>query len=248
MMPRRILKGIGIALCYLAVWQFAAALVGKALILPSPADTTRALFALAGTAEFYLSIGMTLLRVLAGFGAGVLAGTLLGLLSGFSQTADAFLAPLRSILKATPVTSFIILVLLYLTSSLTPAFSAFVMVTPLVWANVRAGIRSTDPLLIEMTKAFRLSRWKRFEKLYAPGALPQFAAACTTGLGFAWKSGVAAEVIANTDLSIGRNLMESKLYLETPDLFAWTATVILMSILLEKLMLLLLGRLRRDRS
>lgn len=246
MMLRRIFKGIGIALCYLAVWQFAAALAGKALILPSPVDTARALIALAGTAEFYLSIGMTLLRVLAGFVTGIFAGALLGMLTGFYRTADAFLAPLRSILKTTPVTSFIILVLLYLTSSLTPAFSAFVMVTPLVWANVRTGIRSTDPLLIEMTKAFRLSRWKRLAKLYAPSAFPQFAAACTTGLGFAWKSGVAAEVIANTGLSIGRNLMESKLYLETPDLFAWTATVILMSILLEKLMLLLLGGLNYE--
>ena len=67
---------------------------------------------------------------------------LLGVLTAFSGLADEFLAPLRSIVKATPVTSFIILVLLYLTSSLTPAFIAFLVVTPIVWANVRAGVRS----------------------------------------------------------------------------------------------------------
>lgn len=247
-MARRTLNAIGIALCYLAVWQIAAAAVGKALILPSPADTVKALAALAATGEFYLSIGMTLLRVLVGFAAGVAFGSALGILSGFSNIADAFLTPLHSILKATPVASFIILVLLYLTSSLTPAFSAFVMVTPVVWANVRTGIRSTDPLLVEMTKAFRLSKMKRFMKLYVPGTMPQFVTACTTGLGFAWKSGVAAEIIANTDFSIGRGLLESKLYIETPDLFAWTAVVILLSVLMEKLMLRLLGRLNYDRA
>ena len=66
-MLRRTIKAIGIALCYLAVWQLAAAAVGKALILPSPADTAKAFVSLAVTPKFYLSIGMTLLRVLAGF-------------------------------------------------------------------------------------------------------------------------------------------------------------------------------------
>ncbi len=242
-MTLRIGKKIGIALCYLAAWALASAAVGKALVLPSPLDTARALLALAGTVKFYQTVSMTLLRVLAGFAAGIAAGTLLGVVTAFSKAADELLAPLRAVVKATPVTSFIILVLLYLTSALTPAFIAFLMVVPVAWANVRAGVKSTDPLLVEMTKAFNVPKWRRFMRLYAPNALPSFVAACTTGLGFAWKSGVAAEVIANTELSIGRNLIESKLYLETPELFAWTAAVVLMSILLEKLMLKLLGRL-----
>ncbi len=247
-MTLRFLKKTGIALCYLAVWQLAAWAVGKALILPSPIDTARALFGLAVTGRFYATVGMTLLRVLAGFALGVVAGTLLGALSAFSKLLDELLSPLRTVLKTTPVTSFIILVLLYLTSALTPAFIAFLTVTPMVWANVRAGLMSTDPLLIEMADAFHVPKPRRLVKLYAPSALPDFIAACTTGLGFAWKSGVAAEVIANTELSIGRSLYESKLYVETPELFAWTAAVVLVSVLLEKLMLKLLGRLNHDRA
>lgn len=247
-MTRRALKATGITLCYLAVWHIAAAAVGKAFILPSPLDTAKALLALASTGEFYASIGMTLLRVVGGFAAGVVAGALLGVFTAFSGLADEFLAPLRSIVKATPVTSFIILVLLYLTSSLTPAFIAFLVVTPIVWANVRAGVRSADPLLVEMAKAYRVPKLRRLAKLYLPSAFPDFAAACTTGLGFAWKSGVAAEVIANSGLSIGQRLNESKIYFETPELFAWTAAVILLSILLERLMLKLLGKLTHERE
>lgn len=240
-------KKTGIALCYIAAWELISLAVGRALVFPSPVETARALFVLLGTARFYETVGMTLLRVVTGFALGVLAGTAFGVLTAFSQTADALLAPLRTIVKATPVTSFIILVLLWLTSALTPTFIAFLMVTPIVWASVRAGLLSADPLLVEMAQFYRVPRMRRFVKLYVPSAMPQFAAACTTGLGFAWKSGVAAEVIASTELSIGRSLNDCKIYLETPELFAWTAAVIILSMVLEKGMVRLLRRFSHDK-
>ena len=48
---------------------------------------------------------------------------------------------------------------------------------------------------------FRLPRAKKLRHVYLPSVLPQWLAACTTGFGFAWKSGVAAEVIARPALS-----------------------------------------------
>ena len=39
-------------------------------------------------------------------------------------------------------------------------------------------------------------------------------------------------------LSIGKNLQEAKLYLETPEVFAWTITVAVLSLALEKLLML----------
>ena len=55
----------------------------------------------------------------------------------------------------------------------------------------------------------------------------------------AWKSGIAAEVISMPKLSIGRSLYEAKLYIETPELFAWTLTVIILSIITEKVLTVL---------
>ena len=80
--------------------------------------------------------------------------------------------------------------------------------------------------------------------IYIPSMLPYFVSACSTGLGFAWKSGVAAEVIAASANSIGGKLYESKLYLETPDLFAWTAVVILLSVVLERSLMKLIKGIR----
>ena len=122
------------------------------------------------------------------------------------------------------------------------------MVLPMVWANVSQGIEATDAKLLEVARLFRFSRWKTLWKVYLPSVRPYFVAACTTGMGFAWKSGIAAEVLGTPRGTIGRELYNAKIYLETPDLFAWTAVVVLMSVLIEKGMLALLNRSRRRKG
>ena len=66
-----------------------------------------------------------------------------------------------------------------------------------------------------------------------PQILPFFLAASKTASGLSWKSGTAAEVIGVPAGSIGERLYNAKAYLNTPDLFAWTIIVVLISILLE---------------
>ena len=216
--------------------------VGSSLLLPSPFDTFSSLARLVIQGVFWESTMFTLLRISGGFMLGMFVGTALAMLSAASAWADAFLSPLRNIVKATPVTSFIILVLLWLSTGITPLFISFLMVVPIAWTNVYEGIRAVDPKLLEMGEVFRLSVWDNLRSIYAPSVRPYFAAASTTGLGLAWKAGVAAEVIATPAFSIGRSLYESKIYLETPDLFAWTAAVVIMSMLLERLVMRLMRR------
>ena len=130
-------------------------------------------------------------------------------------------------------------------SLLTGSFTLTLMVLPLIWANVSAGIESVDPQLLEMGRVFHFSRWKRIRYLYLPAALPYFTAAVSNGLGFAWKSGVAAEVLGSPRLSVGRELYSAKITLEFTDLFAWTAVVILVSILMEKFALALIAWMKK---
>ncbi len=167
-------------------------------------------------------------------------------LTARSAFAEALLSPLRAIVKASPVTSFILLALLWLSSNMVPLVISVLMVVPMVWTATAEAILQTDPRLIEMGKLFGLSRWKIVKKIYVPSVLPQFLAACTTALGFAWKSGVAAEIIALPKQSIGHMLYQSKLRIETPDLFAWTLMIVALSMLLEWLLVRGMRRIRRD--
>ena len=240
-----IIKFISVAAFWLALWQLASMLVGSELLLPTPFSVLKTLFELMGTARFWQSLLHTLLRVLAGFSLGIIAGTLLGAVTASSRLLGLFLSPLRSIIKATPVTSFIVLLLLYFSPVTTPIAVSLLMVVPIAWANVAKGITEADPQLLEMARVFKLGRAKTLKSVYIPSLLPHFLTAATTGFGFAWKSCVAAEVIALSRLSIGKALYESKLYLETPRLFAWTAAIILISMLLEALIVKGLGRLKK---
>ena len=77
----------------------------------------------------------------------------------------------------------------------------------------------------------------RIRYIYVSQVLPFFRTGCSIGLGLCWKAGVAAEVIGIPDGSIGEKLYNAKVYLNTPDLFAWTVVIVLISLLFEKLFL-----------
>ena len=81
--------------------------------------------------------------------------------------------------------------------------------------------------------------------IYLPSLRPYFLAAVTTSMGLAWKSGVAAEVLCIPRPAIGTQIYNSKLYLDIPDLFAWTVAVVLLSLALEWLLRRLLERGKR---
>lgn len=240
----RIVRTVLTAGVYLLLWQIAAAVVARPLLLPGPVLTIRRLFSLLAVPDSYAAIVLTLGRVLLGFSLGTVAGVLLGAASGASRFADALLSPLRSVVKATPVTSFILLALLWFSSGMVPVWIALLMVLPTVWASVLEAVRATDPALLEMAHAFHLSRRQRIREIYAPSALPNVLAACSTAFGFAWKAGVAAEILALPRLAVGSYLYRSKVTLETADLFAWTLCVIVLSMLLERVLVRLMRRIR----
>lgn len=228
------LRALGAAVFWLAVWQGASMLVAQELLIPAPLAVLRTLGRLAGEPAFWKATGSSLLRVAAGFLAAVFTGSVLAVLTVRFRTASALLAPLLRIVRAAPVASFIILALIWIRTNALPAFIAYLMVTPVVWANVEKGLRETDRTLLEMAEVYRFGRVRTLLRVQIPSVMPYFLTACTTGLGLAWKSGIAAEVISRPVLSIGRQLQEAKAYLETPEVFAWTAVAVLLSMVLEK--------------
>ncbi len=199
-------------------------------------------------AAFWGTVGVTLLRILCGTAGGILLGVLTALLTSRFRVADALLNPLLTVVKTTPVASFIILLLIWVGRDILPAVIVVLMVLPVTWANVCAGISSLDPQLGEMAKVFGFPPMRRFRRLWLPTVLPHFLAACRSALGLGWKAGVAAEVLTVPLRSMGRMLYEAKLNLETTDLFAWTAAVVLCSLVIEKLLAAGLDRLTGRRG
>lgn len=228
------------AFFWLALWQIVCLAVRQEILIVPPLRVLERLASLSRTGLFWAAAFGSMARVLSGFLWGLLAGTVLAALTSRSRILSDLFHPALAVVRATPVASFIILALVWIRSARVPSFIAALVVLPVVWSNVENGIANTDPALLQMAKSFRFGAWKTVRKIMAPSVLPYFTAACTTGLGLAWKAGVAAEVLANTERSMGGQIYDSKIYLETADLFAWTAVVVLLSVVLEWLMVRLM--------
>ena len=226
---KRFARGVLTLAFWLAAWTALALLVHRELLLPAPWVVVRRLCELAATGAFWRITAVSIGRVLLGVALAVACTA--------SKTADALLCPLMTVVKSTPVASFVVLALIWIARDWLPVFIALLMVLPVVWSNVCTGIRSADPALLELARVYGWPRGRVLRRIYVPSVRPHFLAALRSGLGFGWKAGIAAEVLTVPHSAIGRMIYESKLYLQTTDLFAWTLAVILLSVGLERLVL-----------
>ena len=175
----------------------------------------------------------------AGFGLAVAAGMALAAVASRSCVVEGLLAPLVGAVKAAPVASFVVLVLMWVPSRHLSVVISFLMAFPIIYTNVLEGVRQTDPALLEMADVFGVRGWARACTIYAVQVAPYLRAGLSLAMGLSWKSGVAAEVIGLPASSIGIHLYDAKVYLDVPGLLAWTVVIVTLSVGLEAL----LGRL-----
>ena len=219
---------------WLGVWQLLSLWVGQSLLLPGPWEVLCRLVALAGTADFWATCLTSLGRVFLGGALGAVIGVAVAALSAWKAPLGWALDPLMKVVRATPVASVILLIWLWWSSAWVPVVIAALMSAPVVWGATAQGIGEVDPKLLEMARAYRFTGTKTLKLVYIPSVRGAVAAGCRTAMGLAWKAGVAAEALSRPRLALGTQVYNAKVYLETPDLFAWTAAVVILSFLLEK--------------
>ena len=233
---------------WLLVWQIAAMALDALypqghLLLPSPLSALMRLGELALTAAFWQSVGQSFVRIVGGFLLSCLAASLLAVPASRWKWGRELLSPLVATVKAVPVASFIILALVWLNRQSLSLFISALMVFPPVYLNVLEGICRTDHRLLEMARVFRVPLGRRLRGIYLPQVMPYFRTAVSLGLGLCWKAGAAAEIIGLPAGSMGERLYTAKVYFQTADLFAWTVTIVAVSVAFERLFLALVDRL-----
>ena len=247
-MKRKLVSVLFPLLFWLLVWQALAMLVdvgaamGGELLLPSPLRVLAVLAELAGEEAFWRSAFLSLGRMFTGILAGALIGAVLAVLTAGSRWFDLLLSPAVKVVRAVPVASFILLVLLWVRRGWVPVVISALMVVPVVWGAVRQGIDAADRQLLELCRCYRFDRFKTLRLFWLPSVAPAFASGLATAMGLAWKAGVAAEVLCQPQNAIGTQIYRTKLELATPELFAWTLVVILLSLAMEGLVKQLLRK------
>ena len=219
---------------WLAVWQLGSVAAGQPLIFPGPVEVLASLARSLGTARLWAAAAWSAVRIL---GGGALAYALGFALAGLSSRFPAvrvLLRPLLSAVKATPVVCVVVLLLIWLGAGWVSMAAVFLMALPGVYFSSLEGLDRADARLRELFDVHGVRGLRRLLAFTWPQMLPFAIAAGESIVGMSWKAGVAAELIGMPQGSIGERIYQSKLLLETADLFAWTLVVIALSWVCER--------------
>lgn len=222
---------------WVMVWQAIAMLANRSLLipLPTPVSTLGTLLRMVQAAAFWQAVGLSLLRIGMGFLAALMVGTVGAGLCVKSRLFHALTAPILQLLRAVPVAATTVVVFLWVKREDIPSLIAFLTVLPMIWNQLETGMRQLNGQLLEAAQVFALSKRVTLRRIVLPELRPYFAAAITTGIGFAWKSGVAAEVICRIGSSLGDLLWVGKSSVDYDEVFAVTIVIVLLSIALQRL-------------
>jgi sulfonate transport system permease protein len=169
-------------------------------LVPPPTRLLATIVELARSGELSLHVTATLIRVAAGFGLGVIAGTAFGAVCGYWEMARRVFDPTVQALRAIPSLAWVPLFILWLgifeTSKI--VLIAIGVFFP-VYLGVMGAILSVDRKIVEVGRTFRLSGPAMIRRILLPAVLPAYVVALRVGLGLGWMFVVAAELIGASE-------------------------------------------------
>lgn len=194
----------------LAWWAVTAAGIFTAVQLPPPAAVVDATIGLIQRGDLWSHIGISVQRVLIGFGIGAVLGMAFGAVLGLSRWADALLTPIFGALRAVPSLAWVPLLILWMQigedSKVTLiAIGAFFP----VFTTLYAGLQHVDPHLVEAGRAFGYKGFRLFKTVQLPAVVPSIFSGLRLALAQAWLFLVAAELIASS-MGLGFLLTDSQ--------------------------------------
>ena len=223
------------AAVWLVIWALIALMVGNDVILPSPVSTVKALIALIGTGSFYLNVLWTIIRTVLGIVLSFVIGVFFAVLASKNMPLREFLRLPVSFFKSIPVMAIIIYVILVVKSDWVAVVVCFFMCFPIAYTNILNGLQALDVSRLELGKTLGLSKAQTVRYIIRPSLNTEIKTALNLITAMSWKVVVASEVLAIPKFSIGYQMLNSKYYLETPDLFAYMIVLIILSLLMEVL-------------
>jgi len=202
---------IAISGVVLAVWQGLSNLgYIKPMILPPPSRVALTFWELLKSGDLTRHIGISVLRVLEGFGIAASLGLGLGGAIGLSRTLDRLTDMIIQVIKPIPPIAWIPLAILWFgIGEQSKVYIIFLGAFFPIIINTIDGIRQTDGRFVEVARILVVPRGKFIRQVVLPGALPAIMTGLRVGLMVAWMCVVAAELIAASS-GIGYLIMDAR--------------------------------------
>ncbi|GAC1343745.1 MAG: taurine ABC transporter permease TauC [Acetobacteraceae bacterium] len=181
----------------------------------------------------------SLVRVLAGFGLGAAAGTMLGLAMGTIPTLDAICAPFIEFLRPLPQLAYLVLLIVWLgigeTSKITLLFLAALPVSAIA---ARDGVRNVDPVRLAAARSLGANPVQVFRYVVFPSAMAEIFTGARLAIGIVYGTLIAAEIIAGST-GIGWLILDAGRFLRSDYVFVGILIIGVMGVALDRLLLAL---------
>lgn len=198
----------------IVVWEvLSLAAVIPQTVLPAPTAVLTAAFRLTLSGELPRDIWVSFWRAIAGFAIGGGIGFALGLANGLSRRSEQIFDSTLQMIRNIPHLALIPLVILWFgIDEEAKIFLVALGVLFPIYVNTQHGIRSVDPQLIEMGRAYGMSATTLFRRVILPGALPSIFVGLRYALGIMWLTLIVAETISASS-GIGYMAMQAREFL-----------------------------------
>jgi NitT/TauT family transport system permease protein len=220
----------------LGTWEFFSTQVFDPRIVPGPSQIISIFPDLWNSGRFFESYAATLTRIGVGFGLSFAFGVVLGVatqipwIAGFFKDAQTIGLVSPGLVWA--LTGLVIW-------GFEPQgwiFAIFMTTFALVSVNIAEGIRARPKDLIDMSKAFGVSRWRRQREVILPFLAPFIFTALRFGFSIGWKVTVLTEVFSS-NAGIGFEMRVASQLFRMDEFFAWALSFFVFALILEKLLL-----------
>lgn len=196
---------------FLAIWQ-AAGHWGfvRATLLPQPSAIVITLIELVENGELFVHLGVSIVRVAEGFIIGAALGVLVGVQVALVKKLRCAVSLIFGVLRPIPVIAWIPVLILWM--GIDEGSKITVIAIGSFWTvlvSVIQGIRNVDKKYLEVSTIFEKDQFTLLTKVVLPAALPAIFTGVRVGIDVAWRSVVAAELIAASS-GIGYMIMYAR--------------------------------------
>ncbi|HUT27955.1 MAG TPA: ABC transporter permease [Methanomassiliicoccales archaeon] len=194
---------------FVLVWQGLSMLLNSPY-LPEPSIVLQAFVDAFNITDISVGRNMwdniysSLNRVLWGFALAFVIAVPLGLVMGFSKTADDFSKPIIEVFRPIPPLAWAPVLIIAMGVFLGPVVVIFIGIFFPLLSNIVFGVRNIDPILIDAARTLGAKRSHLFIKVILPSTIPYIMTGIRIGLGIGWMCIVAAEFIAPIGGGVGQ--------------------------------------------
>ena len=199
----------------LASWLLAAASIGSVLLLwhlatlyrldfyvrfnniPTPAAVFEKVIEVNQSTKFATSIGISVRRILLGFAVATVLGVGLGVLVGRYRLVRQLCLPAMEVFRPIPAIAWVPMsIMLWPSNEVSIVFITFLGAFFPILLNTVHGVEAIDPVLLRAARSLGAKEPALLAHVVLPGALPHIFTGLAVGMGVAWVSLIAAEMIS----------------------------------------------------